>query len=206
MSVELVIFDCDGVLFESERANIAFYNAVLASVGEPPVPEHAVGDCHALASAQLFARHYGDRPELMALLQRTARTTDYGPFFELMEPRPGLTRVLGELRRDYRTAMATNRGKTVDDILERWQLGDLFDLAVGVFHVERPKPHPDMLLYCLERFGVDPSSAVYVGDQRGDAEAAAAAGMRFIGMAPIAAESELSIGSLDELGAKLRGL
>ena len=32
-----IIFDCDGVLFESRKANLAYYNAVLSQFGEPPV-------------------------------------------------------------------------------------------------------------------------------------------------------------------------
>ena len=34
MGLMLVIFDCDGVLFRSEQANVAFYNEVLRQVGQ----------------------------------------------------------------------------------------------------------------------------------------------------------------------------
>jgi hypothetical protein len=35
--LELVIFDADGVLFESAESNTAYYNAIFAAIGEPPL-------------------------------------------------------------------------------------------------------------------------------------------------------------------------
>ena len=98
MPVRLVMFDCDGVLFTSDAANVAFYNEVLRLVGEPPLDDDGEVACHALASAQLFEKHYGDRPELLARIKETAHSLDYGPFYELMEPRTGLHEVLAKLR------------------------------------------------------------------------------------------------------------
>ena len=53
-----IIYDCDGVLFESRAANLAYYNAVLRQFGEPAV---ATDDsvkaqlCHTAASPEVFA-------------------------------------------------------------------------------------------------------------------------------------------------------
>ena len=199
MSVALVIFDCDGVLFHSERANIAFYNAVLRGVGEPPLADEAEIAAHALASSDLYQNYFGDRPEVLERVRAASRALDYGPFYPLMQPRDRLHEILTGLRTSYRTAMATNRGKTVHGVLRHFSLESLFDLAVGALDVERPKPHPDMLLYCLEHLGVDRDRAVYVGDQGSDAASARAAGLRFIGMGPAAVESRYRIERLDEL-------
>ena len=35
--MNLVIFDADGVLFESAESNMAYYNAIFAAIGEPPL-------------------------------------------------------------------------------------------------------------------------------------------------------------------------
>ncbi len=199
MSVKLVIFDCDGVLFESEQANIAFYNAVLERAGEPPLPLDGEVACHALSSAQLFEKYYGDRPELLARIRAIAQSIDYGPFYPLMKPRPHLRTVLERLRRRCKTALATNRGKTVAGVLEHFGITDLFDLAVGVLDVDRPKPHPDLLVRCLEIFGLGPHEAVYVGDQEIDARSARAAGVRFIAMGPMAPDGEARIDRIEDL-------
>jgi HAD superfamily hydrolase (TIGR01509 family) len=199
VAVELVIFDCDGVLFRSENANVAFYNEVLRLAGEPPLDFDGEAACHALSSAQLFEKYYRDRPELLARLRETAKALDYGPFYALMEPQERLHEILQRLKVSYRLAMATNRGQTVRGVLERFALAPLFDLALGVLDVERPKPHPDMLVRCVEHFAVAPRSAVYVGDQPGDAASAAAAGMRFVAFGGAVREAEHRIESLDEL-------
>lgn len=206
MSVQLVIFDCDGVLFHSEQANVAFYKEVLRRAGAPPLADEGEAACHALASAQLFEHYFGDRPELLAHVREIARATDYTPFFSLMEPRPRVHETLTRLKRRYKTAMATNRGKTTHEVLDFFALASVFDLAVGANDVERPKPHPDMLLMCAERLGVAPSAAVYVGDQLTDAESARAAGIRFVGMGPAAASAAYAIDALEELEGLLARL
>jgi HAD superfamily hydrolase (TIGR01509 family) len=197
--VELVIFDCDGVLFRSEQANVAFYNEVLRIAGEPPLDDGGEVACHALSSAQLFEKYYGHRPELLARLRATAKNLNYGPFYPLMQPREGMREILEELRRCYKTAMATNRGQTVRGVLDYFQLTPLFDVAVGVLDVERPKPHPDMLLKCVEHFGLPPAAAVYVGDQPGDAASAIAAGTGFVCLGEAVVEAEHRISELAEL-------
>ena len=56
VAIRLVIFDCDGVLFHSDRANVAFYNAVLREAGEPPLEPDAEIAAHALASSELYKK------------------------------------------------------------------------------------------------------------------------------------------------------
>ena len=55
--IDGVIFDCDGVLFESHQANLAYYNAVLEKLGEPPVlaeQRERAHLCHTAASPVVF--------------------------------------------------------------------------------------------------------------------------------------------------------
>jgi len=206
MAIRLVVLDCDGVLFDSEDANIAFYNEVLRLCGEPPMigPEQVA--CHAMASSQLFVKYYSDRPELLARMQATAKELDYGPFYKLMSPKPLLRPVLADLSARYKVAMATNRGQTTRGVLRHFGLQQFFDLAVGVLDVPRPKPHPDMLLHCLEHFGLCAEEAVFVGDQSTDAACAKAAAVRFIGIGPVAADAALRLAELAELPALLASL
>jgi len=198
----LLIFDCDGVLFDSERANIAFYNEVLRRAEQPPLDGGgSAAAWHALASTALFESFFRGRPELLARVLEIAKATDYTPFYALMEPHPNLRSILHGLRRYAHTAMATNRGKTTRQVLTHFGFSDLFDLAVGAHDVARPKPEPDMLLHCLEHFSIEPRNAVYVGDQESDFLAAQAAGMHFIGVGAVRDMVPLSVRSLDDIEA-----
>jgi len=196
---ELVIFDCDGVLFRSEDANLAFYNEVMQRLGQPAIGYHDESACHALASAQLFDRVFDGRPDLRDRAGSIAQSLDYGPYYELMLPQRDLYEVLAALCADYRLAMATNRGKTAAEVVKRFALNPYIELTVGVRDVAYPKPHPDMLERCLGYFGVEREEAVYVGDQQIDADAAAAAGVSFVAMGKAVTSASHRIESLSEL-------
>ncbi len=62
-------------------------------------------------------------------------------------------------------------------------VGDYFDVVVGGDEVPRQKPAPDGLLLALERLGVAPAEAAYVGDSPFDMQAARSAGMYAVGVA-----------------------
>ena len=111
---------------------------------------------------------------------RIAYTIDYLPFLEYMDAEPGLYEVLRRLKASYKVALATNRGKSIPALLERFELEGVFDVVATILDVESPKPAPDMLLHCLEKTGLAPDEAVYVGDMENDRIAAEAAGMPFI--------------------------
>lgn len=202
--MELVIFDCDGVLFDSWRANVAYYNAVLRRMGLGPLDAEWERRVHFLASAQVYDEMFGAGSERAALARQAAAEIDYSPFFELMRPVPGLHDVLAELAKRYRLAMATNRGTTVQEVVDRFGLRPYLSLAVGVRDVRRPKPHPDLIVRCLEHFTVPPEEAAYVGDAESDRLAARAAGVTFVAVGPLPAEHRVE--KLAELPALLDSL
>ena len=199
MAKRLVIFDCDGVLFRSEAANVAFYNEVLRRLGEPVMDVHVETACHALASTQLFEHLFAGRPELLERARVTAQSLDYGPYYDLMTPQDDLYDVLETLRSRYRIAMATNRGTTAAEVVRRFRLHRYIELTVGVLDVPRPKPHPDMLERCVAYFGLAPEEALYVGDQQIDADAAAAAGLAFVAVGSSVESAVHRIDALSEL-------
>jgi HAD superfamily hydrolase (TIGR01509 family) len=199
MTKRLVIFDCVGVLFRSDLANVAFYNEVLRRLSEPPLGVPGEAACHRLASAQFLESLFAHRRDLLDRALVIANSLDYTPFYELMTPREDLYDVLAALRKRYRLAMATNRGKTASGVVSHFTLHPYLELTVGVLDVARPKPHPDMLDRCVSHFGLLAEEALYVGDQQIDADAARAAGLSFVAMGPVVAEAEYRVDALSEL-------
>jgi HAD superfamily hydrolase (TIGR01509 family) len=178
--IQGIIFDCDGVLFESRQANLAFYNTVLEHFDERPVsqddPELA-HLCHTAASTQVLASLLGEERagEALAL----AASLDYRQFIPFMEPEPGMSEALSRLAAFYPLAVATNRGHSVLNILEHFGLRRFFKAVVTSKDVERPKPAPDMLEEAARRLQMAPSQLLFVGDSELDQAAARAAGMPF---------------------------
>jgi HAD superfamily hydrolase (TIGR01509 family) len=198
----LVILDCDGVLFDSSAANVAFYNAILERMGRPALDADGERRAHWMGSPELLASLFADDPEQHAAARAIARELDYAPYLRLMAPVPRLVETLSWLKARGATALATNRGSTIPQLLDHFALASHFDLVVGLHDVARAKPAPDMLLRCLEHFAVEPERALYVGDSATDREAARAAEIDFVAVGDVAAD-EHRITTLAELRSLL---
>lgn len=198
----LVILDCDGVLFDSWKANVGFYDEILNKMGLPPLDAEGRELGHRLGTPQLLARLFAGRPVELARAEAIAKALDYGPFLRLMRPIDGLFDILAWLHQRYRTALATNRGRTIPELLSHFPIETYFDVVVGIHDVEHPKPAPDMLLHCLEHLAVPASHAIYVGDSPTDLAAAQAARIAFVGIGD-AVPAEIRLASLGELPAWL---
>ena len=177
--IKLVAFDCDGVLFDSRQANIAFYNAILAHFGRPALSPEDVDYVHSHTVGESLEHLFRGYPDLEAVA-RFARGFDYHPFIAMMVEEPFLREFLRFLRRHCFTALATNRTTTTRAVLHYHGLTDDFDLVVSAQDVSHPKPHPESFARILEHFRLSPENAIYIGDSRVDEKFAANAGVPFV--------------------------
>lgn len=176
-----VVFDCDGVLFESREANLAYYNAVFERCGFPLVgadQPDKVHVCHTAATPQVFETLLGTDDAQKALAE--ARNIDYRQFIPLIVPEPGVLEVLRCLQARFALAVATNRGAGVRELLAYFGLESFFAEVVTSADVARPKPHPDMLLLAAERLALEQSELLFVGDSDLDCQASRQAGIAFV--------------------------
>ncbi len=203
--LELVIFDADGVLFDSSESNTAYYNAIFARIGEPPMTLEEERAGVFMSASQVFELRAAGDANRIAQMREVARAMDSTPFFELLRPHPELRAFLLDLKRDYRVGLATNRSATIPAIIEYLGLGGIFDAVASARDKVRPKPAPDIVQLCLTRAGVRPERAVYVGDSATDRIAAEGAGTHFIGLGARAPHL-FQIATLAELPQKLREL
>lgn len=177
--VKLVIFDCDGVMFDSKDANEAYYNHILAHFGKPPMNGQQSKYVHMHTADQSIAYLFSDDPLAeQALAYR--HQISYFPFISLMQMEPDLKAFLAYLRPTYKTAISTNRSDTMNRVLSDHGLQAYFDLVISSLDVKRPKPHPESLLKILNHFSLSPDEAIYVGDSEIDELAAKAAAIPFV--------------------------
>ncbi len=166
--LKLLIFDCDGVLFDSREANRAYYNAICKALGRPPLTEEEFRYVHmqtAENSVRFLFRNY---PELLDKALEFQKNFSYDPFLSLMKPEPGLRELIKEVRPPLKTAISTNRSTTMGRLLEIFDLKPLFDMVVTALVAPRPKPHPEALQIILEHFCISPEETLYVGDTEVD--------------------------------------
>lgn len=182
-----VLFDCDGVLVETERPQAEILAAVLAEHGAAVPADEVLTRYRGLAleaiAADVAARTGVRLPDDWIPTFRARRA----PEFE----RRGIPAIPGaraavEAIRDagiaYGVASQGRLDKTAQT-LRLSGLADLFPEAVrfSADQVARPKPAPDLFLHAASALGAAPGRTVVVEDSVPGATAAVAAGMRVLG-------------------------
>jgi len=178
--IRLVIFDCDGVLFDTFEVNRTYYNRILSHFNRPEMTGEQIAYVHMHAVNHSLAYLFQDNDEEREAAEAFRKSMSYADFLKYMEPEPYLKPLLKKLRPRYRTAIVTNRTDTMNRVLNEFDLKGDFDLVVTAFDVPRPKPYPDGLIKTLEHFKVSPSQAIYVGDSEVDETAAKEAGVPLV--------------------------
>jgi HAD superfamily hydrolase (TIGR01509 family) len=180
--MELVIFDCDGVLVDSERIAVKVDAAVLADLG-----------CH-FTEAEIIDRFVGSSREVFtaeveAQLGRRLQNGWWNAYERLYQDAydVGLTAVGGiaEALEKIASPMCVASNGRHDGIQRKLQTVGLYERFKGcVFSaadVPRGKPAPDLFLHAARAMGADPSRCTVVEDSIYGVEAARAARMRAFG-------------------------
>ena len=197
-NIKVVAFDCDGVLFDTEKANKAYYNQVLNHFDLPAMTKEQFAFTQMHTVDQSLAYLFEDKATLKAA-QIFRKSMSYIPFLKFMEIEPYLKPLLDKLRPAFKTAIATNRTDTMDRVLVEHDLTEFFDLVVTASDVKRPKPDPEPLVKILEYFGLEPRQMIYIGDSELDELAAKAAGVPMVAYKNTFLSADFHIESLKEL-------
>ena len=198
--VRALIFDCDGVLADTERdGHRVAFNRTFAEFGLPVEWSEEVyaeklktaGGKERMATELTpeFARAHDlpeSREEQADVLaqwhkRKTAIYTDMVAA-GVLPTRPGITRIIAEAQDSgWEVAVAsTSAEPSVRAILERAAGPDRaarFDVVLAGDVVAHKKPAPDIYLLALERLGVPPADALVIEDSRNGLLAATAAGL-----------------------------
>ena len=194
--IELVIFDCDGVLVDTERLAVRVDVQVLAQLGwvmtEAEVVERFVGLSDATIREAIEA-HTGRR--LADNWEQEFRHLYRSSFAESLTAVDGVVEALDGIT--LRTCVASSGSHEkmrftlgLTGLLERFD-GRMFSVS----EVDRGKPAPDIFLHAAARMGVAPAACAVVEDSRFGVEAARAAGMRAFGYAGGLTPAHLLAGS-----------
>lgn len=179
--LRLVVFDCDGVMFDSREANRAYYDHLRTRFGCPPMDEAEVSYVHIHNVFDSVAHIFRNSPAVPLETVNSYRTElGYEPFLPHMIMEPDLLEFLRFLKPSYHTAISTNRTTTMPRVLEAFDLVPWFDKVVTALDTPRPKPAPDALRLILDHFGLQPEEAIFIGDSEVDRLHAAGAGVELI--------------------------
>jgi len=204
--LKIVIFDCDGVLFDSQGANAAYYGRLVQAMGRGPLTPEEEAYVHVGTVFESVAHLFRHQPELIEEAHQIRERIGYTPFIGLMKPEPGVYDCLKDLAGRYSLAVLTNRSTTIGLVLQTHCMARYFQTVVSCLDVTKPKPDPEGAHKILAATGSLPRQAVYIGDAAGDAETAQRAGIHFIAYKNPLLPAGALIDHFDQLNGALRGL
>jgi len=186
MTPKMVIFDCDGVLVETESITNKVLSTQFTAWGAPIAEE----EVHTLFSGGTMKTAGAEAAARGAVLPEGWMDTIYAQVFAGLRQGvmvfDGLFDLLDALdAAGVATAIASNGPMAKMEIsLGPSGLWDRFGDRIYSGHVHgKPKPAPEMLWHAAERAGVSPADCVMIDDTTAGTRAADAAGMRAIGFA-----------------------
>lgn len=180
--VRCVIYDCDGVMFDSLEANRKLYNFIAKSLGREELSEEELTYCHTHTVYEslkfMFRNHPEEVERAYEFLKNHVSLSDFIPYLKM---EPNLKEALGILKqKGIKTAVCTNRTTTMRHIMDLYNLWPYFDVVVTALDVENPKPHPESVVKILDKLDVKKEDTVFVGDSDIDRLTAYQSGVLFI--------------------------
>jgi len=204
LSGSLVIFDCDGVLVDSERlshlvlcemlaelgVSISYEDAVLRFMGTSiPVCLQRVDELLGQAAPSDFLARFG---------QRTRAS-----FQESLVAVPGVVEVLDGLSMPFCVASNGNRAKVAFTLGHTGLLARFEGRIFTAEDVKNPKPAPDLFLIAAKTLGADARCTTVVEDTPTGVMAAKAAGMRAIGFSAMTPAARLVAAGADAVAGSM---
>ena len=179
-----IVFDCDGVLLDTEAGWTRAETILFERYGHPYGPEEKrrlIGLALPEA-ARRFEEMLGQSGRAAELLDEVMDLVaeDFRRGVEIM---PGVRELLAELRGTRPMAVASNSYRRLVDLsLQVAGLDGVFKVVITGDEIERPKPAPDIYLEACRRLAVSPTEAVAIEDSPAGVAAARAAGLYVIGI------------------------
>ncbi len=176
-----VIYDCDGVLFDSLEANSRLYNDLCALGGRAPLREEELSYVHTHTVFEAVHFIFGKDEDSEKKALEMLKQVDFREYIVHLKMEPHLLQTLGRLKENgILRVVNTNRTTSMPHVMDRFDLWPFFDMVVTALDVKNPKPHPESVEKILQTFNLKRNEVVFVGDSELDQQAAKSAGIKFI--------------------------
>lgn len=178
-----VLFDIDGTLVDSNYLHVHAWHRAFAAL-DVDVASWRVHRRIGMDGSTLLTELLGDSDSETAERAKELHDRFYTDAADLIRPLPAGRDVLDAVgRMGLQVVLATSAPEHELDILRRvLDRDDLVSTMTSSNDVETAKPRPDIVRVALERAGVGPDDAVFVGDAVWDVRAAARAGVPCIAL------------------------
>lgn len=180
-----VVFDCDGLLVDTEGQWVALQDDYLARHGTAlsPAERRRITGRAAETVISALAELVGKDPFQVGEELLDAHRAHIG---DRLTPLPGALEILREIAARRPVAVASNSPRDMlDTKLAGLGIADVIDASIAIEDVAEGKPAPDMYLAAARALGADPADCLAFEDSETGAEAALAAGLHLIAVPSI---------------------
>lgn len=177
----LLIFDCDGVLVDSEALACRIDAETLTGLGIPFTTDEIIHQFVGVSLKDMIARIESERQcRLPDDFGERLNRTLFARFEEELQPVPGIRDAILSL--PYRRCVASSSThERIALSLRVTGLADLFDDVFSATEVARGKPAPDLFLHAAARMSAAPVECLVIEDSPSGVRGALAAGMKVLG-------------------------
>jgi len=183
MNSKLVIFDCDGVLVDSEVLGNVVFAELLSRNG------------YEISSAETAKRFRGMKfADCLEILERESAirlpatfTSDFRQESRLrfeaeLQPVPGIVSLIESMEAPFCVASSGPRSKITDNLRFTGLYSHFSDAIFSSYDLETWKPDPGLFLHVAEHYGFAPENCVVIEDSAPGVSAGIAAGMRVLAL------------------------
>ena len=179
----LLIFDCDGVLVDSEMIASRVLAARLSAIGYPVTAKQCRERFTGKWMTDVLAMVAETGVTVPDDFKETLKAADKEAFERELKPMPGVLQVIRELTHARCVASSGSVEKMETTLGISGLLPYFRPHLFSAVHVKRGKPEPDLFLHAAQRMGHAPSGCLVIEDSTAGVTAARRAGMRVIGFA-----------------------
>ena len=180
---KIIIYDCDGVLFDSKEAVLAYYDFVCEKFDLTKIDrtnQEMVTMAMMKTNSEII-NFLTDDIQLVEEILEFAKNMNFQKFLKYMIPETNIIEALKKLEKEnFIKTVFTNRGHSLHYLLEHFDMEKYFQFKLTSFDVENNKPHPEGIFKTIEHFKVKKDDVIFIGDSENDYNAAIAADIDFV--------------------------
>lgn len=182
--IKAVIYDCDGVIVNSDNVIISYYSW-LAEKSGVEIPDWSDEKFKRIVLSytedgivDIISKGNKETKERMYQIIKTA---EYKSGFDEIILEDTLISTLDILKeKNILMAVDTNRGRSLQDLLIYFNIRDYFSYFITSRDVTSPKPDPEGVYKICDYFKIEPNEVIFVGDSMTDYSAAKQSGAFFV--------------------------